>query len=404
MRTVPGRNGTLTRMRYSSMVDRLAGSGAEKWQIHFRAVTKRAAGEEVLMLTIGEPDLSVPEHVIEATIDSLRAGRTGYTGGRGTTNLLSAIADRYSAGRDRKITESQIIVSSGTQNALSIVMLGLVDHGDDVLVGDPYYATYEGVVAATGARVVPVQLDPDAGFHLDPDVLRQAVTADSRALLLNSPHNPTGATLSFEEIETIGHICIDNDLWIISDEVYAHHVFDGDVAASPLDVTALAERTVVVSSLSKSHAMPGYRAGWIIAPDQTIDALLPIAESMLFGTQPFLQDAAAVAVGDDMSITRQMREMFQRRAKIMRGAIDGAGAVRCSMPEAGMFVMADVRGTGLTGNEFAARLLEEDGVAVMPGESFGAGGAGHIRIAMTVADDIVTEAATRIATLARTLT
>jgi len=386
------------------MVDRLTGSGAEKWEIHFRATGKRAAGEEVLMLTIGEPDLSVPEHVIEATIDSLRAGRTGYIGARGTSSLLSAIADRYSAGSDRAVTESQIIVSSGTQNALSIVMLGLVDHGDDVLVADPYYATYEGVVAATGARVVPVPLDPDKGFHLDPNVLEAAVTAESRVLLLNSPHNPTGATLSLEEIEAIGRICIEHDLWILSDEVYAHHVFNGNVAASPLDIVALADRTVVVSSLSKSHAMPGYRAGWIIAPDETIDALLPIAESMLFGTQPFLQDAAAVAVRDDMSITKQMREMFVRRAKVMKNTIDGAGALRCSLPEAGMFVMADVRATGLSGNEFAGRLLEQHAVAVMPGESFGAGGAGHIRISMTVADDVVTEAATRIADLARSLT
>ena len=387
-------------MRYASMVHRVSGTGAEKWEVHFRAVRMRAAGENVLLLTIGEPDMATPTHIIEATIDSLLAGRTGYSAGRGEGSLLAAISARYARDGLGDVKESQIIVTSGTQNALAVAMFGLVESDDHVLVPDPYYATYEGLVRSTGAEVVPVPLDPDAGFHLDAEVLSRCVTPSSKVLLLNSPHNPTGATLRHDEIEQIGQVCIENDLWIVSDEVYSHLAFDRDVAPSPLGMAAMAERTIVASSLSKSHAMPGYRAGWLIAPEETIEAFLPIAESMLFGTLPFVQDAAVVALRDEMSITREMRKVFLRRAKVMVETIDGAGAIRCSMPEAGMFVMADVRACGLSGVAFANLLLEEELVAVMPGESFGLGGAGHIRISLTVADDIVTDAANRIAAFA----
>ncbi len=371
--------------------------------MHWLASQRLAAGDDVLALTIGEPDFAVPEHVVETTIESLLAGRTGYSGGRGEHRVLSAIVDKYTLHYRRPIDTDQIIIVSGTQNGLSVAMYGVVDPGDDVLVPDPYYATYEGVVRAAGGRIVSVPLDPDKGFHLDPDVLRSCITPASRALLLNTPHNPTGATLSLAEIEAIGEICIEHDLWIISDEVYADHTYDGTPAASPLDVAELHERTIVTTSLSKSHAMPGFRTGWMVASAETVEALLPLAESMLFGTQPFLQDGAATALRDDMSITREMRSTFRRRAEIMCRAIDGAGAIRSPMPEAGMFVMADVRGTGLSGIDFALKLFESTDVAVMPGESFGVGGTGHIRISMTVADDVVAEAARRIAEFANSL-
>ena len=220
------------------------------------------------------------------------------------------------------------------------------------------------------------------------------------AVYVNTPHNPTGATLRLDEIEAIAEVCVEHDLWVVADEVYADHTYDGVPAPSMLDVPGMAERSIVTGSLSKSHAMPGFRTGWIVASEETVDALLPVAESMLFGTQPFLQDAAAAALRDDMTITKDMRETFRRRAEVMCRMIDGVGPVRAPMPEAGMFVMADVRATGMTGQAFAKQLLEATNVGVMPGESFGRGGSGHIRISMTVADDIVTEAARRIADFA----
>jgi len=390
-------------MRHSIMAERMAGSGSDKWQLHWLAQQRTAAGHDVLMLTIGEPDFPAPDHVVDTAIASLRAGRTGYTSGRGEGGVLDAIVDKFTDHYGRAITRDQVIIVSGTQNGLSIAMYGTVDPGDDVLVPDPYYATYEGVIQAAGGTVVPVRLDPDEAFHLNVDVLRSCVTPESRALLLNTPHNPTGATLRIDEIEAIAEVCVEHDLWVVSDEVYADHTYDGVPAPSMLDVPGMAERTIVTGSLSKSHAMPGFRTGWIVASEEAVDALLPVAESMLFGTQPFLQDAAAAALRDDMTITKDMRETFRRRAEVMCRTIDGAGVMKAAMPEAGMFVMADVRETGLSGIEFAKRMLEATDVAVMPGESFGLGGAGHIRISMTVADEVVGEAASRIAGFARSL-
>ncbi len=382
------------------MAERMAGSGSDKWQLHWLAQQRSADGHDVLMLTIGEPDFPAPKHVIDTAIASLHAGRTGYTSGRGEGGILDAIVDKFTHHYGRPITREQVIVVSGTQNGLSIAMYGTVDPDDDVLVPDPYYATYEGVIQAAGGTIVPVRLDPDEAFHLNVDVLRNRVTPASRVLLLNTPHNPTGATLRLDEIEAIAEVCVEHDLWVVADEVYADHTYDGVPAPSMLDVPGMAERSIVTGSLSKSHAMPGFRTGWMVASEETVNALLPVAESMLFGTQPFLQDAAAAALRDDMTITKNMRETFRRRAEVMCRMIDGVGPVRAPMPEAGMFVMADVRATGMTGQAFAKQLLEATNVGVMPGESFGRGGSGHIRISMTVADDIVTEAARRIADFA----
>ncbi|MAM13243.1 MAG: aminotransferase [Rhizobiaceae bacterium] len=388
-------------MHYAKISERLAGLGSDKWDVHLKARAMKRAGTPVLELTIGEPDIAPDPVLAETVTTALAGGRTGYSNGRGEGPLLDALSMRYSARTGRAIGHEHIVCFPGTQTALFAVMLTLVEAGNGVLVGDPLYATYEGLIRATGAEMTPVPLRPEDGFHMRADLLEQAVRPNSRVLLLNTPHNPTGAVLSASELAAIAAVCEKHDLWIISDEVYEELIFDGDFA-SPLDVAA--ERTIAVSSISKSHAAPGFRSGWAVGPAEFCERLLPVAETMLFGNQPFIADATAAAIERPSGVSRALRASLKARAERLVGALSEAPGVHCFMPEAGMFAFVDVRATGLDGETFALGLLEAEKVAVMPGSSFGSGAAGFIRISLTVPDETIAEAARRIRRYAQGLT
>ncbi|GCL61925.1 pyridoxal phosphate-dependent aminotransferase [Pseudaquabacterium pictum] len=391
-------------MRTASILDRVAGLGSDKWRVHFRARQMIASGEPVILLTIGEPDQPTPDDLIAATHRALQAGRTGYSNGRGEARVLQALAAKYSARSGRTVGTDQFIWVPGTQSALYLLLTGLVEAGDEVLVADPCYATYHGLVRATGAVTVPVALRQDRGFRLDADDLARAVTPATRLIFLNSPHNPTGAVLTRDDIRAIGAVARAHDLWILSDEVYEALIFGGGASfASPFDEADLADRTVVASSLSKSHAAPGFRAGWAGGPAAFISRLLPLAESMLFGAQPFIADMATEALSRDFAITAQMRDAYARRAALVAEVLGAVPGLRVHAPQAGMFVMLSVDGLGLDGEAFADRLLTEAQVAVMPGAAFGAAAAGMVRMSLTVPDAALAEGCARLAALARRL-
>ena len=390
-------------MRYATITDRLSGLGSEKWAVHIEGKRRAVHGENLIFLSIGEPDAPPPAAIFDMVDRQMRAGRTRYAASRGEPGVLRALSRIYTGRTGRAIGTEQFIFLPGTQTALFAAMLSLVESGDEVLMADPYYATYEGVIAAAGGIAVPVRVDPDHGFHLKAADLEKSITPKSRVLLLNTPSNPTGAVFTRDEIGKIGKLCEKHDLWIISDEVYATLTYGNTVFASPFDMAELEKRTVVVSSISKSHAMPGFRCGWIAASEDFVNRAIPVTETMLFGSQPFLEDAAAFALDNHFPEVDAMKRDYERRAKAIVAGLKGAKKVSARMPEGGMFVMVDVRGTGLSGEDFAWKLLKEENVVTMPGESFGAGGAGHLRLALTVGEDQIKDACKRIARLAERL-
>ena len=390
-------------MHYARITERLSSKGSHKWAVHMRARELKAAGEDIIELTIGEPDIPTPADMIDEAARSMRAGRTRYTSGRGEPSILAALSDKYSKRTGRKISQQQILCFPGTQSALAIAMLGLAEEGDEVITTNPCYATYEGVIKATGATPVYVPVSETNGFRLQADDLEKAITPRSRVLLLNSPHNPTGAMLSREEIVAIGEVCRKHNLWIISDEVYELLVFDGEFA-SPLDLPELAERTVVVASISKSHSAPGFRSGWCIGPEEFTDRLLPLSEYLLFGVQPFIADMTAYALNRPATAAKQMLENFYRRAQRISERLDDHAGISCKIPQAGMFILADIRATGMTGAEFAMRLLEEEKIATMPGDSFGSNLVGFLRLSLSVADDQIDAACAGMVRLAQRIT
>ena len=383
-------------MRYAPVTDRLAGLGGAKWEIHFRARELKSQGRRGIELTIGEPDVATPDTLIAAAAASMQSGRTGYSNGRGEPGTLAALAARYTARRGRAFGADQVICLPGTQTTLYAVLNTLVTAGDAVLVGDPMYATYEGLIRSTGAEVIPVPLRAEHGFRMQAADVAARVTPDTRVLFLNSPHNPTGAVLSHDDLRALCAVAAEHDLWVLCDEVYEDMCFPGVQFASPLDLPEYAERVVVASSLSKSHAAPGFRSGWCVGPAEFMDRLLPLSETMLFGSQPFIADMTALAVSAPSPVAAEMMARFQRRAAILSGALEGVAGLHVHVPQAGRFCVVDVRATGLSGEAFALGLLEAEGVAVMPGESFGDGLAGWLRISLTQPDALITEAAERI--------
>ena len=387
-------------MKFAKVTERLSGLGSEKWAVHIEGKRRAALGEPLIFLSIGEPDAPPPEAILDVANTQMRAGRVRYAEGRGEANARRALARLYTRQTGRTIHENQFIYLPGTQTALYAAMMTVIDLGDEVLMADPYYATYEGVIASAGGIPKPILVDPDHGFHLKAADLEKAITPKSRVLLMNTPSNPTGAVFTPAEIEKIGKVCEKHDLWIISDEVYATLTYGNTVFASPFDVPELEKRTIVVSSISKSHAMPGFRCGWIAASEDFCDKCIPVTETMLFGSQPFLEDAMAFALDNHFPEVDAMKKNYEARARALVKALEGSQKVSARMPEGGMFVMIDVRKTGLTGEAFAWKLLDEEKVVTMPGESFGQGGTGHLRIALTVDAAQITEACKRIARLA----
>ena len=387
-------------MRYAPVTERLAGLGGAKWEIHALARRMQAAGEAVIELTIGEPDVPTPAALMETAHQAMVAGRTGYSNGQGEPGLVAALAARYSARRGRPIGRDQVMCLPGTQTTLYAIFQTLVTEGDEVLVGDPMYATYEGLIRATGAAVIPVPLRPEAGFRIQPADVAARITPRARVLFLNSPHNPTGAVLTRDDLTALCHLAAAHDLWVICDEVYEDLCFPGVTFASPLDLPDYADRVIVASSISKSHAAPGFRSGWCIGPAEFCARLLPLSETMLFGSQPFIADMTAAAVSAPSPVAAEMMARFQRRATLIRDRLDGVAGLKVHMPQAGMFALLDIRASGLSGDAFARALLAEAKVATMPGESFGSALAGWLRLSLTQPDDRIAEACTRIAAFA----
>ena len=260
-------------MKFAKVTERLNGLGSEKWAVHIEGKRRAGLGEPMIFLSIGEPDAPPPVAILDEANRQMRAGRLRYAEGRGEANTRRALARLYTRQTGRTIGDDQFIFLPGTQTALYAAMMAVVEVGDEVLMADPYYATYEGVIAAAGGIPVPIKVDPDHGFHLKAADLEKFITPRTRVLLMNTPSNPTGAVFTRSEIEKIGKVCEKHDLWIISDEVYATMTYGNTVFSSPFDVPELEKRTIVVSSISKSHALPGFRCGWIAASPRILRPL-----------------------------------------------------------------------------------------------------------------------------------
>jgi arginine:pyruvate transaminase len=366
------------------------------------AVRRRDAGQEIIFLTIGDPDQAAPGAVIDATIASLRQNRTGYTPIIGYPRVREAIAARCQRRTGRPCSADNVVLTPGTQGGLFCALHCLAGPGDEVILPEPIYGPYAGVVGASGARLVMVPLRTDRGFHPDLDAIAGAVTPRTRVIWINSPHNPTGAVFTAEEVAGIAELCRSRDLWLLSDEVYEDLAF-ARPHVSAWSLPGMAGRTVVASSLSKSHAMAGFRFGWVIGPPALSRHLFDLLLCMYFGGPAFIQDGALAALGSELAEAVTLRETYRKRAGLLSEILADAPNCRVTPPEGGMFVLLDVRGSGLGAEAFAQGLLARESVAVVPCDGFGPSAVGHLRIALTTPEPRLAEAGHRIVRFARSL-
>lgn len=353
-------------MRFSSLTQRISGDGAAAWDIHYRALARQANGEDVLLLSVGDPDFDTPQPVVQAAIDSLLADDTHYTDVTGKRALRESIARRHQLRSGQAVDADRVVVLAGGRCALFCVAQCVLELGDEVIVAEPMYVTYEAVFGACGATVIPLSICPEHGFRVQVEDVAALITPRTRALVLNSPHNPSGASLPASTWKALAELCIQHDLWLISDEVYSELLYEGE-HISPASLPGMAERTATLNSLSKSYAMTGWRVGWVVAPPELARHLSNLALCMLYGSPDFIQDAALVALEAELPELHAMREAYRMRRDLVCECLTECPGLRPLKPDGGMFVMVDIQATGLSAQAFANRLLDRHGVSVLAG-------------------------------------
>lgn len=371
-------------MRLSNTITTITGGGSDGWDLFIKARKMISEGHDITELTIGEHDIKTDTRILEAMHAAALGGATGYAMVPGIDDLRNAVATRLTARTGVPTTLDNVLITAGGQAALFAAFRAALDEGDTALYINPYYATYPGTIRSVGGVPKAVTAEADNGFLPTFEAL-DAAAAGAKALLINSPNNPTGAVYGRDTLKAIAAVAIKHDLIVISDEVYDTQVWEGE-HISIRSLEGMAERTFVVGSMSKSHAMTGSRVGWLVGPDEAMGHVLNLLTNTNYGVAGFTQRAALFALGLGEAFESEIGAPFQRRRALAQKALEGQNAIRLSQPSGAMYLMLDIRATGLSGDDFADRLLMERHIAVMPGESFGDAAAGHVRIAMTIPD------------------
>ncbi len=379
--------------RFAALVERVAPEGTDPWVLHWEARQAAAAGKDVIVLSVGDPDLDTPAPVIDTAIARMRGGDTHYTETAGRPALRAAIAKRHIARTGQAVTPDNVIVLGGTQNGLFVASMCLAGPGDEVIALDPMYATYPATIKASGAKLVPVPTPAARDFHTDLQAVEAAITPRTRAIFVATPNNPSGVVLTDDEVDGLAHIARRHGLWLVSDEVYAGIAEDGRV---PSLGARYPEQTLTVASLSKTHAMTGWRTGWIVGPIDFINHAHDLAQCMLYGLPGFVQEAAVTALAMAEECEGQVREYCRGRRELLFRGLQEIARIRPCWPQAGMFMLIDVRDLGLSSEDFVHQLYRAEGVSLLDGAAFGAAAQGFVRACFATDEAVLVEATRRI--------
>jgi arginine:pyruvate transaminase len=377
-------------MQISKRLTGILGGGSDGWGVFLRARQMIANGTPVTELTIGEHDIRTAAPILQDMHRAALAGHTGYAAISGTTTLRDTVAQRVQNRTGVKTTRDNVVITPGGQSALFAAHAAATNPGDTALFIDPYYATYPGTIRGVSAIPKAIPAHARDAFQPQGDEIAAAAPG-AKSLLINSPNNPTGVVYTRPTLNAIAQVCKDNDLWLISDEVYDTQVWSG-THISPRALPDMAERTLVIGSMSKSHAMTGSRCGWIIGPEDAVEHLTNLATHTTYGVPGYIQDAAEFALNQGTAFETEIAAPFQRRRILAQDIIAQQNAVSLVPADGAMYLMLDIRSTGMSGEDFAYALLDAHHIAVMPGESFGTAAAGHIRVAMTIEDTAFAQA------------
>ena len=371
----------MAELPFSDLHRRLSKPDNDVWAVHYDALARAEQGEDIILLSVGDPDFDTPAYISSYVVEQINAGRTHYSPAAGETVLRRAVADLETRSAGRPIGFEQVVVFPGATAALYAVASVILNEGDTIVVPEPMYIGYRGILETVGADVRTVAL-PAPEFELDVDAVIAAVTAETKAVLVNTPGNPCGNIIPSDTLIELAARCRELDVWLICDEVYSLITFDVP-HTSLLNCAEHLDNVVVIDGLSKSHAMSGWRVGWAVSEAEMSRALAQFSGAALFGVSQFVQDGAAYALNHNAQDVAAMRRAYERRRDFVVRRLDEMSALSYFRPAAGMFVMIDGRRVAQDGQAFSRLLLEDAGVSTIPGEGFGPSAAGYVRLSLT---------------------
>lgn len=337
------------------------------------------AGPDSVNLGLGQPDFDTPQHIKDAAVDALNKGLTGYTMNLGFPELRQALCRKFREENHFSVSQEEVIVTSGASEALHLALQALVDKDDEVLIPDPGFLSYFTLVKIAGGKTVGIPLSKD--MTVDPEIVNELITPRTRVIILNSPSNPTGSVETKDEVRGIAQIAEDNDITILSDEVYEHFIYEGE-HVSPAQFT---DNVITINAASKTYAMTGWRIGYAAARKEYIEQMLKVHQYIQACANSIAQKAAQAAIEGPQDCVTHMRESFRKRRDILMNGLERMG-LKCVKPKGAFYAFPEVN------DENAPQELLKKGVIVTPGSSFGANGRGHIRISYATSEENIIKA------------
>ncbi|RKX35441.1 MAG: aspartate aminotransferase [Verrucomicrobia bacterium] len=367
-----------------------------------KAKALAAAGEDVCGFGAGEPDFDTPDFIKQAAVDALAAGKTKYAPTPGIPPLRQALAEKYQATHGIPADPARIVVSPGGKFSCYLAILATCGPGDEVIVPAPYWVSYPEMVKLAGAEPVVIDTDDVSGFKISPEQLQAAITPKTRMVILNSPSNPTGAVYTRSEVERLTEVAVKNGIFIMSDEIYEYLLYDGAEHVSPASLGAeAAAQTIIVAGFSKTFSMTGWRLGAMLAPAKIAKAVIDIQSQTSSNATTFAQYGALAALQETEKAREAVATMlsaFDRRRRRLHAAMNEIPGISCLLAEGAFYLFPNVSGLGLDSTTLAARLLDEEKVAVVPGIAFGSDA--HMRLSYATSDEVLEKGAERIAQFA----
>ena len=377
----------------ASRISQLTGEGA--LAVFERAKELEKQGRSIIHLELGEPDFHPAAPVVDAARNAVAAGRDRYVSPRGIPALREAIAQYLKRTRRLDVPADQVLVAPGCKMALSLAMMALIEPGDQVLYPDPGFPIYPSFTRGLGAKAIPFFLEEKNQFQPDIAEIAAKITPSTKVVIFNSPNNPTGTVFSETTLRQIAELATKHDLWILTDEIYARILFDGEYK-SIWALPGMAERTIIIDGFSKSFAMTGWRIGYAVAPKQIIDAMDLLVLNTFTCTAEFTQIAAMEALCDSTNAVDSMVAEYRKRRDLFVGRLNRIPGFRCQPPDGAFYAWVNIEDTGLSAEQVAASLLEEAGVAGIAGAAFGAAGKNYVRFSLVSARNLLEEALDRI--------
>jgi len=378
----------------STRTNKLKPSGIRK--MNEKALAMERAGENIIHFEIGRPDFDTPEYIKKVAIESLEAGDVFYTSNFGTNELRKAIAEKLH--REHKVTyePAEILVTTGLSEGVFDVLCAILDEGDEILIPDPVWINYLNVPMLLGAVPRSYRLLEENDYQASLDEIRSQITAKTKALVLVSPNNPTGGVLSEETVKGIAEIAIAHDIWVISDEIYEKLIYDDTKHISIASFPGMRERTITLNGFSKSYSMTGWRIGYVAAPQDLIAAINKIHQHNTICACSFAQKASVAALSGEKDEVSRMVKEYQHCRDYAVQAINQIAGLSCVFPKGALYIFINCKKLGQSCDWLAEYFLEKARVAMVPGNVFGAGGEGYLRMSFACSYEDVVEGCSRI--------